>query len=414
MIRHILKIIWNERKTNTWIMLEFIVVFCILWFCFDYFYFLGKSYFESSGFDDKHTYTVDISVNSLAEEPDEEIQYSITNTMLDRIRNYPGVEYVSISNAAIPYTWSRSSWGVKVDNDSSYYSAQIRRVTPEYFKVFKIEFQRGGTFSSHESDKEVVVFPDRNGKFGEYPNASINAMEIREISFSDKRYNVSGVTQGVRTHFLEPFYSGIFIPMEKDDMYPDQNIVIRVSPEADKKDFVARFTADMKAQLSIEPYSFTGLSKISDRKKQYFSREADDNVKSVSAITIFLIANILLGIIGTFWVKVQSRKSEIGLRLALGASKNKIRWMMFAEAALMLVIASVVSTYICLNLGQSEILQGLGIPLADRVMAGIGPEQDIVNYIVTFIFLAFISGVAVWFPAKLSTNLPPAEALRED
>ncbi|NDV59874.1 ABC transporter permease [Bacteroides sp. 519] len=414
MIQHLFKIIWHERKTNAWIVLEFIVVFCILWFCIDYFYFLGKSYFEYSGYDDKHTYIVDISANSLEQEPDEDTQYSITNTLLERIRNYPGVECVSISSAAIPYAWSSSSWGVRVNNDSTYYTAQVRRVTPDFFKVFKIEFERGKAFSPYESDKELVVFPDRNGKFGEYPNASINAMDMQTISYGEKTYNVSGVTQRVRTHFLDPFYSGIFIPMEKDDISPEQEIVIRVSPQADNTDFVIRFSADMKAQLAIPPYSFTKLSKISERKEQYFSWRADNNVKSISAIIIFLVANILLGIIGTFWVKVQSHKAETGLRLALGASKKQIRWMMLTEALLMLFLASIVSTYICLNLGQTEILQGLGIPLADRVMAGIGSGQDFINYIVTFVLLALLSGIAVWFPAKLSTDMNPADALREE
>ena len=36
MIRHILKIIWNERRSNLWILLEYTLVFSVLWFCCDY------------------------------------------------------------------------------------------------------------------------------------------------------------------------------------------------------------------------------------------------------------------------------------------------------------------------------------------------------------------------------------------
>ena len=49
MIRHIFKIIWNERKTNAWIVLEYILVFCVLWFCVDYLYYMGKCYWEPVG-----------------------------------------------------------------------------------------------------------------------------------------------------------------------------------------------------------------------------------------------------------------------------------------------------------------------------------------------------------------------------
>ena len=41
MIRHIFKIIWNERKTNAWITLEYVLVFCVLWFCVDYLFYMG-------------------------------------------------------------------------------------------------------------------------------------------------------------------------------------------------------------------------------------------------------------------------------------------------------------------------------------------------------------------------------------
>ena len=60
MIRHIFKIIWNERKTNAWITLEYVLVFCVLWFCVDYLFYMGKCYFERSGFDIENTYEINM------------------------------------------------------------------------------------------------------------------------------------------------------------------------------------------------------------------------------------------------------------------------------------------------------------------------------------------------------------------
>ena len=60
MIRHIFKIIWNERKTNAWITLEYVLVFCVLWFCVDYLFYMGKCYFEPNGFDIEHTYQINM------------------------------------------------------------------------------------------------------------------------------------------------------------------------------------------------------------------------------------------------------------------------------------------------------------------------------------------------------------------
>ena len=37
MIKHILKLIWNQRKSNSWLLGELLLVFVCLWYIVDYF-----------------------------------------------------------------------------------------------------------------------------------------------------------------------------------------------------------------------------------------------------------------------------------------------------------------------------------------------------------------------------------------
>lgn len=109
MIRHIFKIIWNERKTNAWITLEYVLVFCVLWFCVDYLFYMGKCYFEPNGFDIEHTYQINMQrkpADSAAfpteDGPTEETdKQALAMTFLNRVNNYPGVESVSFRNGAL-------------------------------------------------------------------------------------------------------------------------------------------------------------------------------------------------------------------------------------------------------------------------------------------------------------------------
>ena len=95
MIRHIFKIIWNERKTNAWIVLEYILVFCVLWFCVDYLYYMGKCYWEPVGFDTKNTYVLemqkkpDTSFNNTEGngETEEVDKLALAQTFLNRVKN---------------------------------------------------------------------------------------------------------------------------------------------------------------------------------------------------------------------------------------------------------------------------------------------------------------------------------------
>lgn len=47
-----------------------------------------------------------------------------------------------------------------------------------------------------------------------------------------------------------------------------------------------------------------------------------DNQKKKIAMVGFMLVNIFFGIVGTFWLRTQSRRAEIGLRAAVGASKH--------------------------------------------------------------------------------------------
>jgi putative ABC transport system permease protein len=127
-----------------------------------------------------------------------------------------------------------------------------------------------------------------------------------------------------------------------------------------------------------------------------------------------VILNIFFGILGTFWLRTQSRRSEIGLRLAIGSSKHLIRRLFISETLLLLLSASIIGTVICQNLFRGPLLDVLGIPTVNRASWQIGWEQDILNFALTFGFLAIVSVVAVLYPANQASKLQPAETLKDE
>ena len=51
MIRHILKIMWNQRRSNGWIFAELAVVAAVLWMMIDTFWVDYRTYHAPLGFD---------------------------------------------------------------------------------------------------------------------------------------------------------------------------------------------------------------------------------------------------------------------------------------------------------------------------------------------------------------------------
>lgn len=418
MIRHILKVIRNERKANTWIFLEFIVVFCILWFCCDYLYYLSTRHLENPGFDIKHTYLISMSKQP-GIEVSEEAEVEFVTTFTERVKHYPGVEYLSFSNATAPYQRSLSSATYFVNEDSLECNAAIGKVTPEFFDVFKIPIVAGSNFDASDMNagNRIIISPGREGNWKSNNNTSYPLTDIRKVANSHNKANhsVIGYTPRFKKTTYQTYFSPrIFFPLQtKEIKLHYYDITVRIHPSAGKG-FEERFMQEMKTQLELGPYYLSSVESMEKQRLTTNKSEVGENLNSVLAITAFLIVNIFLGIIGTFWARVQSRRSEIGLRIALGASKRKVKQMLLTETFLLLFISSIIGTLICLNLGQTELLQSLGIPLADREQLDFGAGQDFINYGITFAFLLIVSWMAVWYPATQASNMQPAESLRSE
>jgi putative ABC transport system permease protein len=410
-------VIWNERKSNVLIFLEFIVVFCVFWFCSDYLYYLGSRYLEPLGYDIKHTYAIGMRSDTETEEAEED-RYAHAMLLKDRLERYPGVEAVSISRAAIPFGYSTSSRWVFVNNDSVGCGALYKRVNPGYFAVFKIKVDHGRSFNEIDEVNEnnvVLISPDRYGYFRDANNPGLLATGVEQLRHRKEDEHAMSVIGVVEKQKRATFYGydcAFFVPMTRSQYELKHcEVVIRVNPAA-VEGFTERFAREMKEQLAIGPYSFENITPLTERKELYDEDRAGNDLKSILSITAFLFINVFLGIIGTFRSRTEARKSEIGLRLALGSSRRKVQLQMLTETMILLFVAGIIGVYICVNLGQSDLLEAIGIPLADYEQAGFGSGHAVVNAVITFLFLTLISGFAVWYPSRLASRTQPADTLR--
>lgn len=422
MIKQIFKIIWVERKTNVWILLELILVFCILWFCCDYMFFTVKRYFQPQGFDIEHTYRINIStkdegkeiLNSDDEEAKKKIQEDIW-AIYDRIKQYPAVEYISYSNSAFPYSGSWSSTNIMQDSVSV--NMQIKRVTPDFFNVFKINIISGMSFTWENSvaGKPVIISADKDNLFGKQSPEKIQYINRNKDNKEDKD-NVIGIANRSKRSEFEEYNVIAYYPMKKDDqnIAKYREICIRVKPEADKN-FEEVFTKNMRSQLELGHYYLSSVTSIEEDRDNYMDWTGySNNFKSIYSISTFLIVNIFLGIVGTFWFRVQSRRSEIGLRIAMGSTKNGVKRIFISETFLLLFLASLVAAVICVNISIGDILKDINVPVPERGEEKVRVVQHFINYAITFVFLAAITFVAVWYPARKAAKTQPAEALKDE
>src|SRR5262249_53091135 len=121
-------------------------------------------------------------------------------------------------------------------------------------------------------------------------------------------------------------------------------------------------------------------------------------IGSFAGAALFLAAAGLYAVIS---YGIQQRTREIGVRLALGATRGRILGMIFKEGAILLGAGVAIGLAIALLLARLVASQMYGIS-----------EYDPFSFAIVSLLLAMISLVACWIASCRTLNVDPVVALR--
>ncbi|HEX6214900.1 MAG TPA: FtsX-like permease family protein, partial [Vicinamibacterales bacterium] len=122
----------------------------------------------------------------------------------------------------------------------------------------------------------------------------------------------------------------------------------------------------------------------------------------MGAFAAIALALAALGLYGVLMYAVRQRSTEIGIRVALGATAAQVRALVFRQAA------------VVIGLGVSAGLAGalvLGRWL-ESLAFGIAPS-DARILMASAIVLTFVALIAVWLPAQRAARVEPRVAMQE-
>ena len=413
MIKQLLKQIWTQRTMNAWIWLELVVVFVCLSYLVDYLYSTGTTYYSPLGFDVTHVYAVeldDVPSNSEAFMKEQTDSMKVENlmTVMERLRTYPGIESACVTLQRPGYS-QRQANGVR-GADSTWVHGWVFHVTPEFFRVFRIADKNGRTdplveTAMHEST--YIVSADTELEFAE------KGVEVLNFGLKNKNAEISystirAITQPFRFDEFERPYPAYYMCMSEYTTFKrqgvDAEIAIRVRADMDTPEFIREFRNNMKTQLRLGNIYLMDVTSLKDIRAGFFRASGEiNNVKTHVAGMLFLLVNILLGVIGTFWIRTQQRKGEVALRMALGASKMGIRKYLMAEGMLLLFVAALPGTVICANIFFNL---NNNYPLTiDRYFIG---------QLLTLLLMSVMIVAGIYFPSRQAMTIQPAEALHEE
>jgi ABC-type antimicrobial peptide transport system permease subunit len=110
---------------------------------------------------------------------------------------------------------------------------------------------------------------------------------------------------------------------------------------------------------------------------------------------------VMVGLYGVVSYFVTQRRNEIGIRIALGATRWQVTGLVMRDAGVMLAVGVVTGT-------SFSLIAGYG---ASSMLFGLKP-YDPVTLALAIGLLTAIAALASWLPARRATRVDPMEALR--
>ncbi len=417
----------NEWRTNVWLALEFLVVSVVLWYICDYFYASMRTYFAPLGFEYDHCYELtmyDIPESSPEYRPEyagDSAQAEARYEILRRLKQMPEIEAAAYSNNARPFNGSNSGFTMGYDSVSG--NGLRRFVTPDFPIIYRYRGVNGESpeeLARQLEEGKVLLSDNFFSASSRDPRPSVNELKATGKKFQLTEYTVDGEhpEASVGSAMVPARYDQFntwssFMMMDpcrdgfhsrKAIMYHNE-LTVRVRPEQDH-DIAAKLMAAAPDYLHVGNNLLTNVSSLDDIRRN-FQRSTTTQLRNYSVGMGFMMINIFLGLLGTFWFRTQQRVNEIAIRRVNGATRSGIFGRLIGEGVLLLALVTPLAVAADCMLTHYDICAYYGAhhstALRIAVCAG-----------TSFVLMALMVIAGIWFPARRAMRIESAQALSID
>ena len=412
MTRHLLKLVWNRKRTNALLVLEILASFLVLFAVTALAVYASSNARRPLGFSYERVWDVDVDMK-LRGQPFTEEKAKLLELVHRAAAETDGVEAVAGAQVA-PYSLG-SSYGrqrLAGSDGAAAREASFQRdeVTDGFADVMGMRLVAGRFFSKEDDAapfRPVVVnarfarfvFGDADpiGKVLFTADAESQTPESRVVGVVED-FRKAGELSGPENFLFdrEPV-DGRVRGEGRPDRRPPPHILVRVragTPPA----FEERLAKTLQA--AAPDWSFEIEPLVDARASALRLRLAP--LLAIGLVAGFLLAMVALGLTGVVWQSVTQSTREIGLRRAKGATKSAILGQILGE---LLVVTS-----FALALGLVLVLQ---LPLLHpfpSVSGGVYAASIALSVLV----MLLLTSLAGLYPAWLATRVAPSRALRDE
>ena len=321
--------------------------------------------------------------------------------MQEAVRHVPGVTNVATVSGGLPLTGSWSRTGVTIPGRGELkgdeFSLDRRTVSPEYLALLKIPLKRGRYLAPTDRENtEAVIVINEAAAAKYWPGEDAVG---KRLTLNKKDRVVVGIVGDIRHLGPEkPARQEGYIPFPQDETIGSTLVIktagdpLAVVPSVK----AAIWSVNREQRLTGDTVTLEG----------YMDRLIAQRRFNMALLASFGALGLLIAAVGIYGVMsyvVAQRTNEIGVRMALGATRSRVVHMVLKRASLMMVVGLIVGTSVAWAFSRA----------VERYLFQTEPADPRI-FVAALGVLTLAGLLASAIPARRAASVDPLIALRHD
>jgi predicted permease len=337
----------------------------------------------------------------------QEPEAATRDAVVARMAALPGVERVAYAIRA-PLSLSEGGIAVKTLLPShpelrEPVSIKFNAVSPDFLNVTGTRIVRGRGLTADDDVAGPTVVVINQAMAGKYWPGRDPIGQVVRLADSNTDARVVGVAENAPINQIgelpEPY---LYLPFNQYQLHMSDMGEITFALETKQN---AMTMAQPVRQVLIhanpllDPMMVTSLPELI----RYSAGDYQMMAELVTALGLIGLVLTVVGLYGFLAFRVTQRRREIGIRMALGASRQATVWLIVRDTARL--AAAGLSIGLALALGAAR--------LESALLFGV-PPLDALSLAAALCILAAAMASAAWLPARRAASIDPMQALRTE
>ena len=336
--------------------------------------------------------------------------------LVERVKALPGVQTAGLTTVRpLQGAWD-FNMTVELNHHpkferSAHADAQARATTAEYFTTMGIRLLQGRLFAATDSaDAQPVAIVNRTFVRRFLPNENPIGQQVRFNDKGDRQWStIVGVVDDSPQKTLgqaplPEIHYNLAQVLPQDDLYPILgNLYMNIALRSPLPSDVIRRELERTVH-QLRPDAVTQNVKS---MQQVVDDSLGNQVLAMRLLGLFALAGLVIavaGIYGLLAYSVSQRTRELGVRLALGAQRENILWMVLRHALVLLTV----------GVGLGALLMAVSGRFLTVWLGYRFSGYDVVAMVAVTVLLAVCGLVASYLPARSASRIEPVVALRTE